>query len=143
MSNVKTEVVLEFDGRKLVVGTPDDFILDPKPGSQYFYGGALYEVTVAIETIGDACSPQGSMLIDLLNVLYPDPLVATSLFGSMTRVNGGAKENKAGGLVTTGLDLVMVAQNERLLYLRLHCTNRGVHQKSFASQLVESALGKG
>lgn len=143
MSNVKTEVVLEFDGRKLVSGTREDFILDPARGSQYFYEGNLYEVTLAIETIGDASSPQGSMLVDLLNTLFPDPTQAAALFGNMSRVNSGFEQVAGGGLVTTGLDLVMVAQKERLLYLRLHCTQRGVQQKSFVSQLVESALPKG
>lgn len=141
MSNVKTEVVLELDGQKLVSGTREDFILDPSRGSQYFYGGNLYEVTLAIETIGDATSPQGSMLVDLLNVLFPDPAKAASLFGNMSRVNGGI-EQKPGGIITSGLDLVMVAQKERLLYLRLTCTQRGVQQKSFVTQLVEGALAK-
>lgn len=138
MSNVKTEVVLELDGRKLVSGTRDDFILDPSRGSQYFYEGNLYEVTLAIETIGDASSPQGSMLVDLLNVLFPDPAQAASLFGNMTRIS---PEPKPAGLITTSLDLVMVSQKERLLYLRLHCTQRGVQQKSFISQLVDNAIG--
>ncbi|MBS2003055.1 MAG: hypothetical protein JST44_16195 [Cyanobacteria bacterium SZAS LIN-5] len=140
MSNVKTEVVLELDGRKLVSGTRDDFILDPSRGSQYFYEGNLYEVTLAIETIGDATSPQGSMLIDLLNVLFPDPAQASSLFGNMARIS---PEPKPAGLLTTSLDLVMVAQKERLLYLRLHCTQRGVQQKNFITQLVDSALASG
>jgi hypothetical protein len=140
MSQIKTEVVLEFDGRKLVSGSVEDFILDPKPGSHYFYEGSLYEVTFAVETIGDACSPQGSMLIDLLNTLFPDPTMASALFGGMSRVNGGESELKTGGIVTTGLNLIMAAQKERLLYLRLHCTHRGVQQKSLVSQLVEGAL---
>jgi len=143
MSNVKTEVVLELDGRKLVAGTREDFILDPSRGSQYFYEGDLYEVTLAIETIGDACSPQGSMLIDLLNTLFPDPMKATALFGGMKRVSGSEGEPNQGGIVTTGLSLVMAAQKERLLYLRLHCTQRGVQQKSFIAQLADSATAKG
>ncbi len=57
----------------------------------------------------------------------------------MSRVNAGI-EQKPGGIITTGLDIVMVAQKERLLYLRLVCTQRGVQQKSFVTQLVEGAL---
>lgn len=139
MSNIKTEVVLEIDGRKLVSGTREDFILDPSRGSQYFYEGNLYEVTLAIETIGDAMSPQGSMLIELLNTLFPDPTKASALFGGMKRVSGSANEPSQGGIVTTGLSLVMAAQKERLLYLRLHCTHHGVQQKSLVAHLLEGA----
>lgn len=142
-SKIKTEVVLELDGRKLLSGSLEDFVLDPSRGSQYFYEGNLYEVVVAIETLGDAMSPQGSMLIDLLNTLYPDPNMATGLFGSMKRVNGSQTEETTGGIVTSGLSLVTVAQKERLLYLRLKCTHHGVQQKSFVSQLVEAATAKG
>lgn len=143
-SKIKTEVVLELDGRKLLSGALEDFVLDPSRGSQYFYEGNLYEVVVAIETIGDAMSPQGSMLIDLLNTLYPDPNMATALFGGMKRISGGqSDDNTTGGIVTTGLSLVMAAQKERLLYLRLRCTHHGVAQKSFVSQLVDAAAAQG
>jgi len=86
-SKIKTEVVLELDGKKLLSGGVDDFILAPARGSEYFYEGNLYEVVHAIETIGDAASPQGSMLIDLLNVLYPDPMMATNLFNNALQVD--------------------------------------------------------
>lgn len=138
-SKIKTEVVLELDGRKLLSGSLEDFVLDPSRGSQYFYEGNLYMVEAAIETIGDAMSPQGSLLIDLLNTLYPDPTMASALFGAMKRVNGSQTEETAGGIVTSGLSLVTVAQKERLLYLRLKCTHHGVAQKSFISQLVDAA----
>lgn len=141
-STIKTEVVLELDGRKLLTGNLEDFVLDPSRGSQYFYEGNLYEVVVAIETIGDAMSPQGSILIDLLNTLYPDPNMAMGLFGAMKRVNGSQNQEVTGGIVTAGLSLVALAQKERLLYLRLKCTHHGVQQKSLVATLLEGAAAQ-
>jgi hypothetical protein len=140
-SPIKTEIVLELDGRKLLSGRIEDFILDPSRGSQYFYEGDLYEVVNAIETIGDATSPQGSILIDLLSVLYPDANQATYLFGAMKRVSGSQDEPKGGSIAISSLSLslVTVAQKERLLYLRLKLVHRGGPVKSLLSVMTEAA----
>ena len=53
---VPTEVVLEIEGKGLLSGGVDDFILPPGRGSEYFYEGNLYEVVHAIQTVGDASS---------------------------------------------------------------------------------------
>jgi hypothetical protein len=141
-SPVKTEIVLELEGRKLLSGRVEDFILDPSRGSQYFYEGDLFEVVNAIETIGDATSPQGSILIDLLAVLYPDTNQATHLFGAMKRVSGSQDEAKGGIAISSlGLSLVTVAQKERLLYLRLKLVHRGGPAKSLLSVMAEANLG--
>ncbi len=140
---VITEVVLELEGKGLLSGVVGDFILSPTRGSEYFYEGCLYEVVHAIETIGDASSPQGSMLIDLLSVLYPEPEKATSLFGGMKKVNGGDKVDPDQPIIlSSGSVLVMGGAKERLLYLRLKLV-QGAVQKSFITQLAEMAAAGG
>lgn len=143
MSNIKTEVVLELDGRKLISGSLEDFILDPKRGSQYFYEGDLYEVVSAIETIGDARSLMGTVLGELLRTLYPDAVQAATLAGGMKRINGGQTDisETAPGLALAGSVSLLVAacEKERLLYLRLKCTHRGGAQKSLIAHMVDAA----
>lgn len=138
---VITEVVLELEGKGLLSGVVGDFILSPARGSEYFYEGCLYEVVHAIETIGDASSPQGSMLIDLLSVLYPEPEKATNLFAGMKKINAGNTVDEDQPIILSGgLGLVMGGAKERLLYLRLKLVH-GAVQKSLITQLAEMAAG--
>lgn len=133
---VITEVVVEMEGRGLLSGRVEDFILSPSRGSEYFYEGRLYEVAQAIETIGDACSPKGSMLMELLAVLYPDPSVASALFGGMKRIPSVMGSGDV--IVGPGASLILTATKERLLYLRLKLVHTG-SGKSLWANLLEQA----
>ena len=97
---VPTEVVLEIEGKGLLSGGVDDFILPPGRGSEYFYEGNLYEVVHAIQTVGDASSTKGSMLLELLGVLYPDPDKATTLFGGMKYIKKAEAPSEPGQILT-------------------------------------------
>jgi len=131
---VITEVVLEMEGRGLFSGKLEDFILSPNRGSEYIYEGRLYEVVQAIETIGDATSQRGSMLMEVLGLLYPDPTVATALFGGMKRIPGASEE-----IVNPfTISVVLSTQKERLLYLRLKLVHVS-SPKSLISSLMEMA----
>lgn len=130
MNPIQTEVVLEIDGRRLVSGRRDDFIRDPVRGGHYFYEGNLYEVVDVIETIGAPQSKLGSILAELLNVLYPDPRQAASMLAGMQRVSEPVTPEKvvapgADGLVSgSSLSLIALAQKERLQFLRLKLVHR-------------------
>lgn len=136
---VRTEVVLEIEGKGLLSGGVDDFILPPGRGSEYFYEGNLYEVVHAIQTVGDAASTKGSMLLELLGVLYPDPEQATNLFGGMKYIKKAKVETEPGQIIAGGgFCLVLAAQKERLLYLRLRLVHVGGPKKSLVEQLTEA-----
>lgn len=133
---VRTEVVLEIDGKGLLCGGVDDFILPPGRGSEYFYEGNLYEVVHAIETVGDVTSTKGSMLLELLGVLYPDPEHATNLFGGMKYIRKPETETAPGQIITgASLGLFLGAQKERLLYLRLRLVHAAVQKKSLVETM--------
>jgi len=133
---VVTEVVLEIEGKGLLSGSVDDFILPPGRGSEYFYEGNLYEVVHAIQTVGDASSTKGSMLLELLGVLYPDPDKATTLFGGMKYIKKAEAPSEPGQILTgAGFGLVLAAQKERLLFLRLRLVHAAVQKKSLVDTL--------
>jgi hypothetical protein len=132
---VRTEVVLEIEGEGLLSGGIDDFILPPGRGSEYFYKGNLYEVVHAIQTVGDATSTKGSMLVDLLGVLYPDLENATNLLGGMKYIKKSESETLPGQIITDAcLGLVLAAQNERLLFLRLRLVHAPTQKKSLVDR---------
>ncbi|CAN5561334.1 hypothetical protein BH11CYA1_BH11CYA1_25830 [soil metagenome] len=133
---VNTEVVLEIEGKGLLSGGLDDFIVSPVRGSEFFYEGNLYEVTHAYQTIGDAVSKQGSMLLELLGVLYPDPEQSTNLFGGMKYIKKAELAIEPGQIFAGGgFNLVLAAQKERLLYLRLRLIHVGGPKKSLVETL--------
>ena len=133
---VRTEVVLEIEGKGLLSGGVDDFILPPGRGSEYFYEGNLYEVVHAIQTVGDATSTKGSMLLELLGVLYPDPEHATNLFGGMKYIKKTEIETAPGQIITgSSFGLVLAAQKERLLFLRLRLVHAAVQKKSLVETM--------
>lgn len=133
---VRTEVVLEIEGKGLLSGGVDDFILPPGRGSEYFYEGNLYEVVHAIQTVGDATSTKGSMLLELLGVLYPDPEHATNLFGGMKYIKKAEIETAPGQIITgSSFGLVLAAQKERLLFLRLRLVHAAVQKKSLVETM--------
>ena len=132
----RTEVVLEIEGKGLLSGGVDDFILPPGRGSEYFYEGNLYEVVHAIQTVGDATSTKGSMLLELLGVLYPDPEHATNLFGGMKYIKKAEVASEPGQIITgASFGLVFAAQKERLLFLRLRLVHAAVQKKSLVDTL--------
>lgn len=133
---VRTEVVLEIEGKGLLCGGVDDFILPPGRGSEYFYEGNLYEVVHAIQTVGDATSTKGSMLLELLGVLYPDPEHATNLFGGMKYIKKAEVASEPGQIITgASFGLVFAAQKERLLFLRLRLVHAAVQKKSLVETM--------
>lgn len=133
---VPTEVVLEIEGKGLLSGGVDDFILPPGRGSEYFYEGNLYEVVHAIQTVGDATSTKGSMLLELLGVLYPDAEHATNLFGGMKYIKKSQIETAPGQIITgASFGLVLAAQKERLLFLRLRLVHAAVQKKSLVETM--------
>ncbi|MFA7340752.1 MAG: hypothetical protein WC028_28460 [Candidatus Obscuribacterales bacterium] len=133
---VRTEVVLEIEGKGLLSGGVDDFILPPGRGSEYFYEGNLYEVVHAIQTVGDVTSTKGSMLLELLGVLYPDPEHATNLFGGMKYIKKAEIESAPGQIITgSSFGLVLAAQKERLLFLRLRLVHAAVQKKSLVETM--------
>jgi hypothetical protein len=133
---VRTEVVLEIEGKGLLSGGVDDFILPPGRGSEYFYEGNLYEVVHAIQTVGDATSTKGSMLLELLGVLYPDPEHATNLFGGMKYIKKAEVASEPGQIITgASFGLVFAAQKERLLFLRLRLVHAAVQKKSLVETM--------
>jgi hypothetical protein len=145
-SKIKTQVVLEIEGKGLLSGGVEDFILTPARGSEYFYEGNIYEVAHAYETIGDATSPMGSMLLDLLGVIYPEPGQAQHVYGTMRRISGksvpeGDSENPIASPTLASMGLVIGIQQERLLYLRLKLVHRGGPKVSLLAQL-EAAQAK-
>ena len=139
-TTVRTEVVLEIEGKGLLSGGLNDFIIPPGRGSEYYYQGCLYEVVHAIETIGDATAAQGSMLFELLTVLYPDPEKQTTLFGGMKYIGKTDDDHDPSkGIITNlGGGLVLGGQKERLLYLKLRLVHVAGPQKSLVDRMTEA-----
>jgi hypothetical protein len=55
----------------------------------------------------------------LLGALYPDPEHATNLFGGMKYIKKAEIATGPGQIISAGFGLVLAAQKERLLFLRL------------------------
>jgi len=139
-TTIKTEVVLEREGKGLLCGAPEDFTFEPTRGSKIFHEGSLYEVFDVIQTVGDATSAQGSMLLDLLGVLYPEPGMATNVFGSMKHVSKPKSDAPKGLILAGGDGLVLSAQQERLVYVRLKRLHISA-PKSIVETLEAAAAG--